>query len=61
MVFYATVNNISVISWRSILLVEEAGENHRPEANHCQLSYNVVLSTSRHQRVRIHNFGGDRH
>jgi hypothetical protein len=25
----ATFNNISVISWRSDLLVEESGENHR--------------------------------
>ena len=33
MVFNVTFNNISVISWRSVLLVEEAGvpgENHRP-------------------------------
>jgi hypothetical protein len=33
MVFNATFNNISVLSWRSILLVEETGvprENHRP-------------------------------
>jgi len=33
MVFDATFNNISVISWRSVLLVEETGvvgENHRP-------------------------------
>jgi len=32
-VFNATFNNISVISWRSVLLVEETrvlGENHRP-------------------------------
>ena len=31
MVFYATFNNISVISWRSVLMVEETGgpgENH---------------------------------
>jgi hypothetical protein len=31
MVFNATFNNISVISWRSVLMVEEtgeAGENH---------------------------------
>jgi hypothetical protein len=31
MVFNATFNNISVISWRSVLLVEETGilrENH---------------------------------
>jgi len=26
MVFNATFNNISVISWRSVLLVEETGE-----------------------------------
>jgi hypothetical protein len=37
MVFNATFNNISVISWRSVLLVEETGvpwENHRPAVNH---------------------------
>jgi hypothetical protein len=37
MVFNATFNNISVISWRSVLLVEETGgpgENHRPAASH---------------------------
>jgi hypothetical protein len=37
MVFNATFNNISVISWQSVLLVEETvvpGENHRPATNH---------------------------
>ena len=37
MVFNATFNNISGISWRSILFVEEIGvpgENHRPAANY---------------------------
>jgi hypothetical protein len=34
MVFKATFNNISVISWWSDLLVEEMGENHRPIASH---------------------------
>jgi hypothetical protein len=37
MVYSATFNNISVISWRSGLLVEETrvpGENHRPDASH---------------------------
>jgi len=37
MVFNATFNNISVISWRSVLLVEETGipgENHQPVASH---------------------------
>jgi hypothetical protein len=45
MVFNATFNNISVISWRSILLVEETGgpgENHQPV-------------------TRTHNISGDRH
>jgi hypothetical protein len=50
MVFNATFNNISVISWRSVLLVEETGvlgENHWPVASHWQtLSHNVVSSTS---------------
>jgi hypothetical protein len=37
MVFIATVNNISVISWQSVFLLEEtegSRENHRPAASH---------------------------
>ena len=37
MVFNATFNNISVISWRSALLVKETeipDQNHRPAASH---------------------------
>ena len=37
MVLNATFNNISVISWRSVLLVEETGvptENYRPVAGY---------------------------
>ena len=37
MMFNATFNNISAISWRSVLFVEETGvpgENHRPAASH---------------------------
>jgi hypothetical protein len=53
MVFNATFNNITVISWRSILLVEETrvhGEKNRPVASHRQtLSHNVVSSTPRHE------------
>jgi hypothetical protein len=49
MVLNVTFNSISVISWRSILLVEETGgpgKNHRPTASHRQtLSHNVVSST----------------
>jgi hypothetical protein len=54
MVFKATFNNISCISWRSVLLAEETGvprENHWPAACHWQtLSHNVVSSTPRHEQ-----------
>jgi hypothetical protein len=44
----------SIISWMSVLLVEETRvteENHRPVASHWQtLSHNVVSSTSGHER-----------
>ena len=60
MVFNATLNNISVISWQSVLLVEETrefGENHQPVASHWQtLSHNVtfvVLNTL--SGVQTHN------
>ena len=33
-VFNATFNNISVILWRSVLLMMETGEHHRPVASH---------------------------
>jgi hypothetical protein len=45
MVFNATFNNISVISWWSVLLVEESGvpwENHWPVASDRQL-YHIML------------------
>ena len=49
MVFNATFNNISVISWQSVLLVDETllpGEDHQPAASHRQiLSHNVVSNT----------------
>jgi hypothetical protein len=37
MVLNATFNNISVISWQPVLLVEETGgpgENHQPVVSH---------------------------
>ena len=47
MVFNATFNNISVRSWRSVLLEETGGpgENHRPVARHCKF-YHIMLYTS---------------
>ena len=48
-VFNTTVNNISIISWRSFLLVEETGvpgENNRYVASHWQtLSHNITEKT----------------
>ena len=62
MVFNATFNNISVASWLSVSLVVETGENHRAVASHRQTSsHDVVSSTHRHDRIRVHNFSGDRH
>jgi hypothetical protein len=65
MVFSATFNNISVISWRSVLLVEETtvpGEYDRHFASHPNtLSHNVVSSTPRLSGDRTHSFSSDRH
>ena len=52
MVFTATFNNISVIPWWSVLLVEETRghrEKPRPVVSHWQtLSHNVLSSTPHH-------------
>jgi hypothetical protein len=62
-IFVVYCNNISAISWRSVLLVEEngeLGENYRPVASHWQfLSHNAV----RHAliEIRTHNISGESH
>ena len=46
MMFNATFNNISVISWQSVLLVEETGEpgeNYQPATRHWQTSSHHVV------------------
>ena len=63
--FNATLNNILVISWRSVLLMEETGipgENHLPVASHWQtLSHNVLSSTPHMMGIQTHNVSGDKH
>jgi hypothetical protein len=63
MVFNATFNNISAMSWRSVLLVEETGmhgDNHSPAERHRQtLSYNVLSSTPCLGGFRVHSTSGD--
>jgi hypothetical protein len=62
MIFNATFNTISVISWRSVLLVEETrvpGENHRPIVSHRQtLLHNVVHLAL--IEIRTHNISRER-
>ena len=54
------LSTIFQLSWLSVLLVEETGDNHRPATSHWQiLSYNVVSSTARLSGIRTHNISGD--
>ena len=65
----ATFNNITVIPWWIVLLVDKAAvhrENYRPAASQWQtlshnVSHNVALSKPRLNRIRTHNVSGDRH
>ena len=61
MMFNATFNNISIISWRSIFLVEETIENQeKATASHWQtLSHNVVHLAL--IEIRTHKISDDRH
>ena len=60
MVLNATFNNISVILWQSVLLLEETGvpgENHRPVASHWQILAPKLIEMWLEKREKKRIFG----
>ena len=55
MVFNATFNTISVISWRSVLIVKETSvleDFHRPVVSHWQTLSHIVVKTYQRQQQK---------
>ena len=63
MVFNTTFNNISVISWRSVSLVEETGvlgEHYLSQVSD-KLDHILLYEYISPGGIRTHNVSGDRH
>ena len=64
MMFNATFNNISVLTWQSVLLVEETevpGENHRHVESVTNFITKCIKFTTPWARFELTTFSGDRH